>query len=75
MYSCKMLIDNMLVPALPHLLDEGKSYEETCSPSYVMTGKKRPAKARSAIPENWTDFCIIHLFIHLFTHFFSVPFG
>ena len=34
----------MLVPALPHLLDEGKSYEETFSPSYEMTGKKRPAK-------------------------------
>ena len=39
-----MLIDNMLVPALPHLLDEGKSYEETCSPSYEMTGQKRPGK-------------------------------
>ena len=39
-----MLIDNMLVPALPHLLDEGKNYEETCSPSYAMTGQKRPGK-------------------------------
>lgn len=39
-----MLIDNMLVPALPHLFDEGKNYEETCSRSYVMTGKKRPGK-------------------------------
>ena len=44
MYSCKMLIDNMLVPALAHLIDKGKNYEETCSPSYAMTGKKRPAK-------------------------------
>ena len=44
MYSCKMLIDNMLVPALAHLIDKGKNYEETCSASYAMTGKKRPGK-------------------------------
>ena len=70
-----MLIDNMLVPALPHLIDEGKNYEETCSTVLCDDWPETPAKARSAIPENWTDFCIIHLFIHLFTHYFSVPFG
>ena len=62
-----MLIDNMLVPALPHLVDEGKNYEETCSLSYAMTGKKRPRKLEVQYQKIGLIFVLfINLFINLF---------
>ena len=57
----------MLVPALPHLLDVGKNYEETCSPSYAMTGKKRPRKLEVQYQKIGLIFVLfINLFIYLF---------
>ena len=65
-----MLIDNMLVPALPHLVDEGKNYEETCSLSYAMTGKKRPRKLEVQYQKIGLIFVLfIYLFICLFISF------
>ena len=65
-----MLIDNMLVPALAHLIDKGKNYEETCSPSYAMTGKKRPRKLEVQYQKIGLIFVLfIYLFICLFISF------
>ena len=65
-----MLIDNMLVPALPHFVDEGKNYEETCSLSYAMTGKKRPRKLEVQYQKIGLIFVLfIYLFICLFISF------
>ena len=60
----------MLVPALPHLVDEGKNYEETCSLSYAMTGKKRPRKLEVQYQKIGLIFVLfIYLFICLFISF------
>ena len=64
MYSCKILIGY-------NLLDVGKKYEETCSPSYAMTGKKRLGKLEVQYQKIGLIFVLfIYLFIYSFVSSF-----